>query len=122
MFLMWGYEGEQIEDIEATVAHLEACLPDVFFTTISYPIKGTPYFDEIESRLDASEPWEERTDRQWRIRGQRSRRFYSYADILLKSSVRRRRMALTGQEDRGLNAEIDAARQALYVLQGDIVE
>ena len=120
MFLMWGYEGERVEDIEATVAHLEACLPDVFFTTISYPIKGTPYFDEIADRLDADEPWEARTDRQWRIRGRRSRRFYSYADTLLKSSVRRRRLALEGARDGGLDAEIDSARQALYALQGEL--
>ena len=120
MFLMWGYEGEQLEDIEATIAHLEDCLPDVFFTTISYPIKGTPYFDEIADTLDADEPWETRTDRDWRIKGRRSRRFYSYADTLLKSSVQRRRLAVRGDEDRSLNAEIDAARQALYALQGDL--
>jgi hypothetical protein len=41
MFLMWGYEGEQIEDIEATVEHVKHCRPDVFLTTVSYPIKGT---------------------------------------------------------------------------------
>lgn len=120
MFLMWGYEGEEIADIEATVAHVEACLPDVFFTTVAYPIKGTPYFDEIESRLAADEPWEGRTDRQWRIRGRRSRRFYSYADTLLRSSVQRRRMALEGKEDRGLAAQIDSARQALHALSQDV--
>lgn len=120
MFLMWGYEGEQIEDIETTVAHLEASLPDTFFTTLAYPIKGTPYFDEIADRLDADEPWENRTDRQWRIRGRRSRRFYSYADILLKSSVQRRRMALAGEQDRGLNNRIDNARQALYAFENDV--
>jgi radical SAM superfamily enzyme YgiQ (UPF0313 family) len=43
MFLMWGYEGEQIEDIEATVEHVKVCRPDVFLTTVSYPIKGTGY-------------------------------------------------------------------------------
>src|SRR5262249_11681621 len=45
MFLMWGYEGEQMEDIAATVEHVKESDPDIFFTTVSYPIKGTPYFD-----------------------------------------------------------------------------
>jgi radical SAM superfamily enzyme YgiQ (UPF0313 family) len=120
MFLMWGYEGEQIADIEATVAHLEACLPDVFFTTVSYPIKGTPYFDEVAGRLAADEPWEARTERQWRIRGRPSRRFYSFADDLLKSSVQRRRLALSGRQDGALDSRIDAARKALYALSGDL--
>ena len=52
MFLMWGYEGEEIADIEATVDHVKQCRPDVFFTTVSYPIKGTPLLRESRgSRL-----------------------------------------------------------------------
>src|SRR5207244_3316086 len=47
MFLMWGYEGEELSDIEATVEHVKASLPDVFLTTVSYPIKGTRYYDEV---------------------------------------------------------------------------
>jgi radical SAM superfamily enzyme YgiQ (UPF0313 family) len=120
MFLMWGYEGELLEDVEATVAHLEACLPDVFFTTVSYPIKGTPYFDAVAGRLEADEPWEARTERQWRIRGRPSRRFYSFADDLLHSSVERRRLAAAGRTDRSLEARIDASRQALYALAADV--
>jgi radical SAM superfamily enzyme YgiQ (UPF0313 family) len=42
MFLMWGYEGEEMEDIEATIQHVSTSKPDIFFTTVSYPIKGTP--------------------------------------------------------------------------------
>ena len=45
MFLMWGYEGEEPADIEATVEHVKDCAPDVFLTTVSYPIKGTPYYE-----------------------------------------------------------------------------
>ena len=56
MFLMWGYEGEEIADIEATVDHVKQCRPDVFFTTVSYPIKGTPYFDKVASRLVSIRP------------------------------------------------------------------
>jgi hypothetical protein len=44
---MWGYEGEQIEDIEATVEHVKHCRPDEFLTTESYPIKGTGYYDTV---------------------------------------------------------------------------
>src|SRR5262249_5556866 len=49
MFLMWGYEGEELEDIEATVEHVKRVAPDLFLTTVSYPIKGTPYFEEMSS-------------------------------------------------------------------------
>src|SRR5260370_30915415 len=82
MFLMWGYEGEDLSDIEATVEHVRTCRPDIFFTTVSYPISGTPYFQKVSDRLVSVKPWAESTDRDYRIRGRHSRRFYQFADHL----------------------------------------
>jgi anaerobic magnesium-protoporphyrin IX monomethyl ester cyclase len=87
MFLMWGYEGEKLEDIEATVQHVKRTNPDIFFTTVAYPIKGTPYFTEVRERVEALKPWEVSSDREVRIRGRHSRRFYGFADRLLRSEV-----------------------------------
>jgi len=87
MFLMWGYEGEDLEDIEATVEHVRTCKPDVFFTTVSYPVRGTPYYERVASRLVNIGPWEQTTDRDFRIQGRHSRQFYRYADDLLRSSA-----------------------------------
>jgi len=87
MFLMWGYEGEEIEDIEATIDHVKQCRPDVCFTTVSYPIKGTPYYDRVAPRLVNLANWERSTDRDLRIAGRHSRRFYQYADDLLRSET-----------------------------------
>ncbi len=57
MFLMWGYEGEDLGDIEATVEHVKTCRPDIFLTTVSYPIKGTPYYDDVAPRLVRIGEW-----------------------------------------------------------------
>jgi radical SAM superfamily enzyme YgiQ (UPF0313 family) len=87
MFLMWGYDGEDLSDVEATVDHLKQCRPDVFFTTVSYPIKGTPYFEKVAQRLVSIKPWNRSSDRELQIRGRHSRRFYKYADELLRSEM-----------------------------------
>jgi radical SAM superfamily enzyme YgiQ (UPF0313 family) len=87
MFFMWGYEGEEMSDIEATYEHVKACGPDVFFTTISYPIKGTPYYDEVAPKLVQLGEWRTTTDRNIQIRGRRSRHFYQLADQLLRSET-----------------------------------
>jgi radical SAM superfamily enzyme YgiQ (UPF0313 family) len=87
MFFMWGYEGEELTDIEATYEHVKACQPDVFFTTISYPIKGTPYYQEVAPKLVQLGPWRSTTDREIQIRGRRSRHFYQLADQLLRSET-----------------------------------
>lgn len=103
MFLMWGYDGEDLEDIQATVDHVKQCQPDVCFTTVSYPIKGTPYFDRVASRLVNISDWNRSTDRDIRIKGRHSRRFYRHADELLRSEIAK-------EPD---TATIMAARQAL---------
>jgi radical SAM superfamily enzyme YgiQ (UPF0313 family) len=87
MFLMWGYEGEQIEDIEATVEHVKECRPDVFLTTVSYPIKGTGYYNDVLDKLVHIGEWSETTDRDLHIRGRHSRRYFQFADELLRSSM-----------------------------------
>jgi anaerobic magnesium-protoporphyrin IX monomethyl ester cyclase len=87
MFLMWGYEGEELADIEATIQHVKKSNPDVFLTTVAYPIKGTPYFSQVSANVETLKPWKVGSEREVRIRGQRSRRFYGYADQLIRSEV-----------------------------------
>jgi len=98
MFLMWGYEGEEIEDIAATVEHVKIANPDIFFTTVSYPIKGTLYFDAVSEKVDLPIAWETASDRDYVIAGRRSRDYYRLADVWLRNEVEAHRtMALDPQ-------------------------
>jgi anaerobic magnesium-protoporphyrin IX monomethyl ester cyclase len=92
MFLMWGYEGEEFEDIAATVEHVKATDPEIFFTTVSYPIKGTGYFDKVRERVRAPLPWHEATDRDYLIAGRRERDYYRLADQWLRNEVEAARL------------------------------
>ena len=99
MFLMFGYEGEELSDIEETIAHVKACLPDVFFTTVSYPVKGTPYYKQVQDRLVQLRPWNQTSDRDLMIRGRHSRQFYAHADKLLRNEVELARLASNPASD-----------------------
>jgi len=92
MFLMWGYEGEELGDIEATIEHVKRADPDIFFTTVAYPIKGTPYFADVADRVENLKAWNVGSDREVRIRNRHSRQFYSFADKLLRSEVELERL------------------------------
>jgi radical SAM superfamily enzyme YgiQ (UPF0313 family) len=97
MFLMWGYEGEDLSDIEATVRHVRQTQPDIFLTTVAYPIGGTPYFEDVAKRVAPPAAWAQSSDRDLRIRGRHSSRFYRNADQLLKAEVELERLShLTG--------------------------
>ncbi len=118
MFLMWGYEGEEVSDIEATIAHVKSARPDIFLTGVSYPIKGTPYFDQVAAQLSKPRSWRDSTDRDHVIRGRRSREFYAVADLLLKSEVALQKMMDKGSIDiktaAKLRREIDDSRRRLH--------
>jgi anaerobic magnesium-protoporphyrin IX monomethyl ester cyclase len=92
MFLMWGYEGEELSDIEATVEHVKKADPDIFFTTVAYPIKGTPYFADVADRVETLKVWSQGSDRDFRVRNRHSRQFYRFADKLLRSEVELERL------------------------------
>ncbi len=101
MFLMWGYEGEDLTDIEATVNHVKKADPDIFFTTVAYPIQGTPYFSDVADRVDSVKAWREGSDRDFRIRNRHSRQFYRFADKLLRSEVELNRLGTKPDADSG---------------------
>jgi len=110
MFLMWGYEGEEMEDIAATVEHVKQSNPEVFFTTVSYPIKGTPYFDAVEGKVQLPLAWAQATDRDYFIGGRKGKDYYRLADVWLRSEVEASRLVHTDpQRAAGL---IQTAKQA----------
>lgn len=87
MFIMLGYEGETLADLQQTVRHLKMANPDVFLTTVAYPIKGTRYYQQVADRLIEPGDWENRTDRDLGVVGRHSRRYYSFATRWMVSSV-----------------------------------
>lgn len=108
MFLMWGYEGEELEDIAATVEHVKETNPEVFFTTVSYPIRGTPYFDAVSERVELPIGWAEASDRDYYIRGRRGRDYYRLADTWLRAEVEAFRL---GNRDPIRAAELQSVAQ-----------
>lgn len=121
MFLMWGYEGETLEDIEATIEHVKKANPDIFLTTVAYPIKNTPYYDTVADRVVLPKDWDDATDRDYRIQGRHSRAYYKHADRWLRSGVAAFRLeADDPAEAARKRAEAEEARQALFAAAGEV--
>jgi anaerobic magnesium-protoporphyrin IX monomethyl ester cyclase len=124
MFLMWGYEGEDLSDIEATVEHVKRADPDIFFTTVAYPIKGTPYFSDVAERVASLKPWSDSSDRDFRIRSRHSRQFYKFADNLLRTEVELKRLGHKPDTDdatlEALRSGIAEARAGLQATFGEV--
>jgi radical SAM superfamily enzyme YgiQ (UPF0313 family) len=118
MFLMWGYEGEALEDIAATVEHVKLTNPDIFFTTVSYPIKGTLYFDQVNDKIELPLAWAAASDRDYVIAGRRSKEYYRLADLWLRNEVDAHRAAAMDPEHAArLSDTARAAREEMMRLQ-----
>jgi radical SAM superfamily enzyme YgiQ (UPF0313 family) len=87
MFIMLGYDGEDMSDLLATLDHLKRTSPDIFLTTVSYPIKGTPYYATVSDRLAAPKPWHQSTDRDLLVGGRPVRRYYDFARRWMTAEV-----------------------------------
>lgn len=120
MFLMWGYDGEQIEDIEATIDHVKRCSPDIHLTTVAYPIKNTAYFNRNAERVVLDHDWAHSTDRDYKIRGRRSRRYYKLADQWLNNEVAAAN--IEAEDPAGAAIRRVAAQQARDAMTGAAAE
>ena len=96
MFLMWGYGDENVYDIDETVKSVGKINPDIYLTTVAYPIKGTAFYEENKSNIIASVNWESSTDRDLRLTSRKSDRYYRFANKYLRSHVESLRLEKKG--------------------------
>jgi len=115
MFLMWGYPGEQIDDIAETVELVKKCQPDIHLTTVAYPIKNTGFYDKAGDLVVADKAWSEATDRDFRIKGRHSRAYYKQADSWLNNEVEATRLEQHNPTEAALRRE--AALRARMTMQ-----
>lgn len=79
-FIMLGYPEETDEDIRQTLQHLKNANPSQFTITLTYPIKGTELYEEVEAVSTIKElNWSENTDRDIDFKRTYSRSYYQYA-------------------------------------------
>lgn len=101
LFIMLGYDGEQMSDIEETVAFLKRARADSFVTTVAYPIRGTKYYRGAADRLVTPPSWATSTDRDIAVRGRHSDGFYRFATRWMVNEVERARLRRNGRPGYG---------------------
>jgi radical SAM superfamily enzyme YgiQ (UPF0313 family) len=89
LFIMLGYDGERVSDLRQTIDHLKGTGPDVFLTTVSYPIKGTAYHQRVAPSIVSKTGWRDGTDRDLVIRGRPVKRYYDFARRWIVGEVAR---------------------------------
>ncbi|MGD9489660.1 MAG: radical SAM protein [Calditrichaceae bacterium] len=61
-FLQYGYPGEDIGDIKKTLELIRRCKPDHIGISVSYPLKGTPFYEKVHAMMGEKKNWEDSGD------------------------------------------------------------
>jgi len=75
-FLQFGYPGEDLPDIAATLRLVRECAPDEIGISVSYPLPGTRFYERVKDRLGAKRNWVDSEDMDMMYRGPFDTRFY----------------------------------------------
>lgn len=75
-FLQFGYSGENMEDIQKTIALVEELSPDDIGISVSYPLPGTKFYDRVKNELVNKQNWTDSDDLDMMFKSTYSSDFY----------------------------------------------
>jgi anaerobic magnesium-protoporphyrin IX monomethyl ester cyclase len=75
-FLQFGYPGENWGDIRQTLQMVRDCLPDDIGISVSYPMPGTGFYEQVKLELGEKQNWQDSEDLAMLYRGPYPTEFY----------------------------------------------
>ncbi len=75
-FIQYGYRGETREDIELTLKMIRETIPDEIGISVSYPLPGTKFYENVKMELGAKQNWTDSDDLAMMYQGTYSTDYY----------------------------------------------
>jgi anaerobic magnesium-protoporphyrin IX monomethyl ester cyclase len=118
-FIQLGYLGEQLSDLLATRELVARAAPDDIGVSVSYPLPGTKFYEQVKAQLGKKTHWDESNDLAMMFRGAYDSDFYRRVRDLLHEQVLLRQTKDAEQPDRYNTAcaALDAQWQALIAME-----
>lgn len=77
-FLQFGYTGELIGDIEKTILMVEELKPHDIGISVSYPLPGTKFYENVKRHLETKQNWKDSDDLHLMFNSTYEANFYRY--------------------------------------------
>jgi anaerobic magnesium-protoporphyrin IX monomethyl ester cyclase len=90
-FIQFGYPGELLDDIMATVQLVRDTLPDDIGVSVSYPLPGTKFHEMVKEQLGAKTNWTDSNDLAMMFQGTYQSPFYRKLHRLLHDDLNLRK-------------------------------
>lgn len=108
-FVQLGYLGEQLPDLLATRELIARATPDDIGVSVSYPLPGTKFYEQVKAQLGEKTNWRDSDDLAMMFRGAYDSEFYRevrdllHEQVTLQQSRAKRSAAEQAQADIDLN-------------------
>lgn len=112
-FIQLGYLGEQLEDILATRELVARAAPDDIGVSVSYPLPGTKFYEQVKAQLGRKTHWRDSNDLAMMFHGAYDTEFYRLVRDLLHRQVK---LSAAPADDAGRTA-LAAAWDALLAIE-----
>ncbi|WP_368564787.1 radical SAM protein [Pseudoxanthomonas sp. UTMC 1351] len=86
-FIQLGYLGEELDDILATRELVARAQPDDIGVSVSYPLPGTPFYEQVKRQLGRKTHWQDSDDLAMMFHGAYDSEFYRSVRNLLHLQV-----------------------------------
>lgn len=101
-FLQFGYPGENHEDIDKTIKMVERLMPHDIGISVSYPLPGTRFYENVRSQLSAKQNWTDSDELLVMFKGTYSPAFYKHLQRLVHYKFRRWKVLDTWNRNKDL--------------------
>ena len=91
LFIQFGYPGEALQDIRATIRMIRQIMPDELGISVSYPLPGTPFHERVRTELGSTRHWTDSDDLAMLFNGPFTSRFYRALHRYVHSDMTARR-------------------------------
>lgn len=114
-FIQLGYLGEQLDDLLATRDLITRAAPDDIGVSVSYPLPGTRFYEQVKEQLREKTHWRDSGDLAMMFQGAYDSEFYRHVRDLLHDQVFMQPWKVVDQVDRHQQASraLDARWRAL---------
>jgi anaerobic magnesium-protoporphyrin IX monomethyl ester cyclase len=96
-FIQLGYLGEELIDLLATRRLIERAAPDDIGVSVSYPLPGTKFYEQVKAQLGAKTHWQDSDDLTMMFRGAYDSDFYRRVRDLLHEQITLRQLSAAAQ-------------------------
>ena len=116
-FIQLGYLGEQLEDILATRELIDTACPDDIGISVSYPLPGTAFYEQVKAQLGSKTHWHDSDDLAMMFQGTYESEFYRAVRDLLHQQVKLQ-ASLSGADHDSGRRQLHRSWQSLIAREG----